>query len=85
MGHCDAARVTLVWKPDPKVIFQEFAVHLTLQKVIDVLQDESGQDIIEYALVAAFIGLGAVASERTLASAVRGVFTNIATTITTAI
>jgi len=49
-----------------------------------VLADESGQDIIEYALVAAFIGLGAVISTKNLASAVGSVFANVGLVLTTA-
>lgn len=49
----------------------------------NLAQDESGQDLIEYALVAALIGLGAVASMQKLATAINGAFTNIGTTLTT--
>ena len=48
------------------------------------LADESGQDLIEYALVAALIGLGAVASLTTLRTAITGAFTSIGTSITSA-
>lgn len=48
------------------------------------LADESGQDLIEYALVAALIGLGAVASLTTLRTAITGAFTSIGTSITNA-
>ena len=36
----------------------------------NLLKDESGQDLIEYALVAALIGLGAVATMKSLAAAI---------------
>ena len=49
----------------------------------NLVNDESGQDLIEYALVAALVGLGAVASMKTLATAINGAFTNIGTTLTT--
>ncbi len=49
------------------------------------VSDESGQDMIEYALVAALIGLGAVASLRTVATAITGAFTNINTQLGTAV
>lgn len=55
---------------------------LSLQKILTFLREDSGQDLIEYALVAAFVGFGAVASMRTLASAVRGVFNNVGTVLT---
>ncbi len=48
------------------------------------LADESGQDLIEYALVAALIGLGAVASLTTLRGAITNAFSSIGTTITNA-
>jgi pilus assembly protein Flp/PilA len=47
-----------------------------------LLCDEQGQDLIEYALVAALIGLGAVASMKTLGTKVADAFTTIGTTLT---
>ncbi len=56
-----------------------------LNKTLNLfLADESGQDLIEYALVAALIGLGAVASLTTLRTAITGAFTSIGTSITSA-
>jgi pilus assembly protein Flp/PilA len=49
----------------------------------NLVNDESGQDLIEYALVAALVGLGAVASMKTLATAINGAFNGIGTTLTT--
>lgn len=51
----------------------------------DLLVDESGQDLIEYALVAALVGLGAVASMKTLATSIGTVFSAVGTTLTTAV
>ena len=48
------------------------------------LSDESGQDLIEYALVAAIIALGAVATMTTLATAIKTAFTTIGTNLTNA-
>ena len=45
------------------------------------IADESGQDLIEYALVAALIGLGSVATLKSFATAIGTVFTNISTTL----
>jgi pilus assembly protein Flp/PilA len=39
--------------------------------------DESGQDLIEYALVAALIAFGATAAMSTLSSTINGAFTVI--------
>jgi pilus assembly protein Flp/PilA len=47
------------------------------------MQDESGQDLIEYALVAGLIGLGAVTAMSGLAGKIGTAFTNIGTTLTT--
>lgn len=49
----------------------------------NLVQDESGQDLIEYALVAALVGLGAIASMKTVSKAIDTAFTNIGTTLTT--
>jgi pilus assembly protein Flp/PilA len=51
----------------------------------DLLRDESGQDLIEYALVAALIGLGATASVKTLATTIGTALTGIETRLTGAI
>jgi pilus assembly protein Flp/PilA len=50
----------------------------------NLMTDESGQDLIEYALVAALVALGAVASMRTLGTTISTAFTNIGTTLTSA-
>ena len=50
-----------------------------------ILRDESGQDLIEYALLAAFIGLGAVAAMRSVASGIGTVFSSVGTTLTSAV
>lgn len=46
------------------------------------VKEESGQDLIEYALVTGILGLGAVASMQTLAGKVNTAFTSIGTTLT---
>ena len=48
----------------------------------NLLKDESGQDLIEYALVASAISLGAVAILGTVASDIVTVFTNIGNKLT---
>jgi pilus assembly protein Flp/PilA len=47
------------------------------------MQDESGQDLIEYALVAGLIGLGAVTAMSGLATKIGTAFTTIGTTLST--
>lgn len=48
-------------------------------------QDESGQDLIEYALVAGLIGLGAVAAMSTLATSIIGAFASVGSTLSNAL
>jgi pilus assembly protein Flp/PilA len=55
------------------------------QVFVNVLQDESGQDLIEYALVAALIGLGATASMKALATTIGTALTGIGTRLTNAV
>jgi pilus assembly protein Flp/PilA len=50
-----------------------------------LMQDESGQDLIEYALVAALIGLAAITGMKTVASGVNNAFTSINSSLTSAI
>jgi pilus assembly protein Flp/PilA len=45
----------------------------------NLMTEESGQDLIEYALVAALVGLGAVASMQGLANSIKNTFTTVGT------
>lgn len=47
-------------------------------------EDESGQDLIEYALVAGLIGLGAVAAMSTLATTIATAFGSVGSTLESA-
>lgn len=58
------------------------AAHLLLGRLIC---DESGQDLIEYALVFSFVALGAVASMRSLSGRIVTVFAAVGNTLTSAI
>ena len=49
------------------------------------LKDEEGQDLIEYALVAALVGLGAVAAMGSLKSSIANTFNSIGNQLTTAV
>ena len=51
-------------------------------RVAGLLADESGQDLIEYALVAALVGLGAVASMKGLSTKIGEAFGTIGTSLT---
>jgi pilus assembly protein Flp/PilA len=50
-----------------------------------LMQDESGQDLIEYALVAGLIGLGAVVAMTSLSTTVSSAFSAIGTKLSTAV
>jgi pilus assembly protein Flp/PilA len=49
------------------------------------LNEESGQDLIEYALVAALIGLASVSALNSLAAAVSSAMASIGSSITAAV
>jgi len=60
-------------------------------KMVDMKQllknlatEDSGQDLIEYALVAALVGLGAVASITTLKNTISNTFNSVGTQLTNA-
>jgi pilus assembly protein Flp/PilA len=52
--------------------------------VSNFLEDESGQDLIEYALVAAIIALGAVTAMGPLANNISNIFNSIGNKLTAA-
>ena len=52
-----------------------------LSAVKRVLVDDDGQDLIEYALLAAFIALAAVAAMTQLGTAINNIYTRIASTV----
>jgi pilus assembly protein Flp/PilA len=49
----------------------------------NLISDEQGQDLIEYALVVALIALAATAGMSTVATAINTAFGNVGTTLTT--
>ena len=51
----------------------------------DALQDEKGQDLVEYALVVALIAFAATVGMKALATDINGAFTTIGTDLTAAI
>jgi pilus assembly protein Flp/PilA len=48
------------------------------------VQDESGQDLIEYALVAALVGLGAVGAMKGLSTSIGNAFNGVGTSLSNA-
>jgi pilus assembly protein Flp/PilA len=55
------------------------------QLLKNLIAEESGQDLIEYALVAALVGLGAVAAMNNLAGAIAGTFNGVGNSLTNAV
>jgi pilus assembly protein Flp/PilA len=51
----------------------------------NLINDESGQDLIEYALVAALVGLGAVASMKGIANSINSAFNSISSNLNNAV
>ena len=51
---------------------------------VRLLRDESGQDLIEYAIVAGLIGLGAVLSMSNLTTKIRSAFNSVGSQLTSA-
>jgi pilus assembly protein Flp/PilA len=51
----------------------------------NLLRDESGQDLIEYALVAALIALGAIAAMKGLAGGINTAFSTISSDLNSAV
>ena len=47
--------------------------------------DEAGQDMIEYALVAALIGLAAVTTLKGVSNSIKNAFNSIGTTLSTSV
>jgi pilus assembly protein Flp/PilA len=58
---------------------------LLLSVKLQLLKDESGQDLIEYALVVALIAFAATAGMSTLAADINSAFTKIGDKLTTAV
>jgi pilus assembly protein Flp/PilA len=53
--------------------------------LLNFLKDESGQDLVEYALIVALIALGAVAAMNTLAGSISTAFATVGTKLTTTV
>jgi pilus assembly protein Flp/PilA len=63
---------------------EKYPMHNYREALLNLLRDDSGQDLIEYALVAGLIGLGAVTVMGNVGTAIATLFTNISTQLTTA-
>ena len=51
----------------------------------NLLRDESGQDLIEYALVAALIALGSIAAMKGIATGISTAFSTISSDLSSAV
>jgi pilus assembly protein Flp/PilA len=58
-------------------------VYVKMQALRETLKDESGQDMVEYAIVLGLIAMGAVAAMKTLAGSITTGFGNIGTKLGT--
>ena len=55
------------------------------QLLNNLVKEDSGQDLIEYALVAALVGLGAVAAMKGLSNAIGTTFSGVGNSLTNAV
>jgi len=55
------------------------------QLLKNLIAEESGQDLIEYALVAALVGLGSVASMNGLAGSIANAFNGVGNALASAV
>ena len=54
------------------------------QALRDFLEDERGQDLIEYALTAALVALGCIVSMHGLSNSIAAAFSSVSSRLTTA-
>jgi pilus assembly protein Flp/PilA len=52
-----------------------------IYRLHNLLNQEDGQDLVEYALVVALVALGAVAGEKALSSGINNAFSKISATL----
>jgi pilus assembly protein Flp/PilA len=52
--------------------------------LVNLMQDESGQDLVEYALLAALVALAAATTIKGVGSEINTVFSNVAAAFTSA-
>jgi pilus assembly protein Flp/PilA len=55
------------------------------QLMLKLIVEDSGQDLIEYALVAALVGLGSVAAMKGLATSITNAFSGVGNALTNAV
>jgi pilus assembly protein Flp/PilA len=52
-------------------------MYLKAQNLKDLMRDDEGQDLVEYALLIALLSLAAVATLSTLGNSIEGIFNNV--------
>jgi pilus assembly protein Flp/PilA len=72
----------LMWGQDGPKEFYMITKGITL--LVRLIADEDGQDLIEYALVAGLIGIGAVVSLSGLDTKIKTAFNNVGNQLTNA-
>jgi len=55
------------------------------QLLKNLMTEESGQDLIEYALVAALVGLGAITAMKGLSTSISTAFNSVGSSLTSAV
>ena len=54
-------------------------------RIVQLCDDESGQDLIEYALLAALIGLAAITGVKGVATSIKSAYNSISSTLTSSL
>jgi pilus assembly protein Flp/PilA len=87
IGRATARQTTAMqWPEKRRTIMSTFKQHARIKQLLSAfVQDESGQDLIEYALVAAIIALGATAAMTSLAGTISSAFSKIGTSLSSAV
>ena len=75
----------LVCRIPPLIRLRRFTMNSLKRMLSNLLHDESGQDLIEYALVAAIVALGAITAMTALATSVSTTFSTVASKLTSAV
>lgn len=65
-----------------KLLMLSIKLRTKFDSVVESLNDESGQDLVEYALVVALIAFGAITAMKALSTDINTAFTNIGNALT---
>jgi pilus assembly protein Flp/PilA len=60
-------------------------MNISKNLLLNLLQDESGQDLIEYALVAGLVGLAAVSAMSGLSTKISQAFNSVGSSLTSSV